>query len=449
MAFQQLIAGKVKLNGLGGIQRHLLERERVKTNPNIDLTRSKLNHSIEDLSPEHLVTRVNSRIKQLHLKKKPRSDAVGLEDIIVSASVDFMLKLDAQTREQYFADALHFFRNRYGTENVMYCHCHMDESNPHVHIGIVPVTQDGRLSAKSLFTPKTLEQLQTDFHRSVSSRYGLERGEHHAKKYLHLQQFKAQQAKQQLAQFSNDLQTAQIDTRRIEQVIQSAQHPYSDFLLFRTTDRNKVELPVDDFLVLRDFVQQGLKATAQINLLQERIRNLEHDNAVARADENLARHQLATLDKATQCYTAVPTLWRELIKQDIDQLQQTFTDFCHDVNRAIVRVLVTTHGDRKQTKKLLHDFFAKAGVKKPDEHIANVLRAAKLQLKKHAHPDIQPPSWKPPKPADTDYAQPDKTGIVPLQLSDVPDIDWSTITWELLSELDKDDIQNKKIAREL
>lgn len=133
------------------------------------------------MTAEHLNSRVKTRIKQLNLKKHPRSDAVGLEDIVVKASQDFMLNLDFETREQYFADALHFLQNRYGKENVMYCHCHLDESNPHIHVGIVPITPDGRLSAKSLFSPKTLQQLQTDFHREVSSHYGLERGEVHVK----------------------------------------------------------------------------------------------------------------------------------------------------------------------------------------------------------------------------------------------------------------------------
>ena len=114
MSFQQLIAGKVKLNGLEGLRRHLQERERVKTNPNIDLSRSHLNYCIEDLAPDHLSRRVKERITQLHLKKRPRSDAVGIEDIIVSASVDFMLQLDCDTREQYFRDSLHFFQRRYG-----------------------------------------------------------------------------------------------------------------------------------------------------------------------------------------------------------------------------------------------------------------------------------------------------------------------------------------------
>ena len=218
MAFQQLHAGKVKLNGLTGIQHHLLDRNRVKTNPDIDLSRSHLNYCIENLTADNLNSRVKARIKQLNLKKRPRSDAVGLMDIVVSAAAEFMLNAEAETREQYFADALHFLQNRYGKENVMYCHCHLDESSPHIHVGIVPITPDGRLSAKSLFSPKTLEQLQTDFHRNVSSHYGLERGEPHAKKYLPIQKFKAQQAKLKAEQFTQNLQTADINQQKIKQV---------------------------------------------------------------------------------------------------------------------------------------------------------------------------------------------------------------------------------------
>ena len=198
MAYQQLHAGKVKFNGLVGIQHHLLDRNRVKTNPDIDLSRSDLNYSVEGLTADHLAKRVNQRIKNLNLKRKPRFDAVAIEDIIIGASSDFMLQLGAEQQEKYFAEALHFFQNRYGKENVMYCQCHLDESNPHIHVGIVPVTKDGRLSARDVFNPKSLEKLQTDFHRAVASHYGLERGEHHAKTYLELNKYKAQQAKLQL-----------------------------------------------------------------------------------------------------------------------------------------------------------------------------------------------------------------------------------------------------------
>ena len=200
MLYQHLIAIKVKLNGLTGYRKDIMREFKVKKNPNIDLSRSHLNYCIENLTPDKLQRRVNERIKQLHLKRHPRSDAVGIEDIVVGASVDFMLQLSAEQREQYFLDALHFFQRRYGKENVMYCQCHLDESNPHVHIGVVPVTPDERLSARDLFNPKTLEQLQTDFHEDVSQSYGLERGEHHARNYFELNKFKAQQAKQEILQ---------------------------------------------------------------------------------------------------------------------------------------------------------------------------------------------------------------------------------------------------------
>ena len=91
MSYQQLHAGKVKLNGLAGIRHHLLDRERVKTNPDIDLTRSHLNHSIEDLSPQNLISDVRLRIKQLNLKRKPRTDAVGLDTEMIHCHKVFFL----------------------------------------------------------------------------------------------------------------------------------------------------------------------------------------------------------------------------------------------------------------------------------------------------------------------------------------------------------------------
>ena len=39
-----------------------------------------------------------------------------------------------------------------GIENVINATVHMDEATPHMHLGIVPVTEDGRLSAKDIFT---------------------------------------------------------------------------------------------------------------------------------------------------------------------------------------------------------------------------------------------------------------------------------------------------------
>ena len=440
MSFQQLIAGKIKLNGLAGIQHHLLDRDRVKTNPNIDLTRSYLNHSIEDLSPEHLVLRVNQRIKQLNLKKHPRSDAVGIEDIIIGASADFMLNLDAKKREQYFKDSLHFFQDRYGKENVMYCHCHLDESNPHVHISIIPVTPDGRLSAKSLFCPKTLEKLQTDFNREVARHYGLERGEHHAKKYLPLQQFKAKQTQLKAKQFSDDLDSAILQQTEIDE-IQKAVHFATNAFFFK--DKDNVELPTQHFLTLKHIAEQAIKAYITIQLLQEENQQLKQEKKILQSNYDFLEHRLNQLENETTLYTAVPPLWREHIASSILNWQKIFSDYCHDVNRATVHVFLATHGNYHQTEKIMHDFIKKIGINNVHKYVANVIHAANLQHKDNFKPTTSPPSWKKPKPEDTNYSKPDELGVVPLQLSRVPDINWDMINWDLLPELDKDDIRHK------
>ena len=452
MRFQQVIAGKVKLSGLDGIRRHLIERQRVKTNPNIDLSRSHLNHCIENLSPDHLTRRVNTRISQLHLKKKPRSDAVGIEDIIISASADFMLSLDPDTREQYFCDSLHFLQNRYGKENVMYCQCHMDESNPHIHVGIIPVTPDGRLSAKSLFNPKTLEQLQTDFHDYVSKHYGLERGESHAKRYLPLQQFKANQARCAAKKFADDVNTAIFNQQKLADAEDSA-HFATSGLIFTSEDKNTIQIPTTCFLFLKQLAEDSIKLATTFNALNDEIQKLRHDNSIAQSDLQYTLRELEKLRKSTELYATIPHIWRSHIDDNITQLQKNFTDYCHEVNRATVRIFIATHGNLDKTVDIMRVPLKKAGISDVKLHISNVIHAAKKQHRNNLQPPQQIPSWKPPKPSETNYSLPCHPQCLgtDAKLADLSfdTIDWDLINWNLLSVFDKADINRQKMIREL
>ena len=448
MAYQQLHAGKVKFNGLVGIQHHLLDRNRVKTNPDIDLSRSDLNYSVEGLTADHLAKRVNQRIKNLNLKRKPRFDAVAIEDIIIGASSDFMLQLGAEQQEKYFAEALHFFQNRYGKENVMYCQCHLDESNPHIHVGIVPVTKDGRLSARDVFNPKSLEKLQTDFHRAVASHYGLERGEHHAKTYLELNKYKAQQAKLQIQQFTEDLNTAVLQQSQIDDIQKSARFK-SNGLLFKSANKDIIELPTHNFLLLKQMAEQGIKISAKFQLLAEQNKQLQHDNFKLSADYEFLTQQFQHLqDKATP-YTQIPDFWRKKVDTSIAFWQKSAIAYWHDLHRATVRVFIATHGNFDKTVAIMQPLFDNLPIAYPKKYVKRIVSAAVQQFQSRSLPSAYMSSWKPPKPEETDYRKADESGIVPLQLANVPDIDWNLINWDLLSELDKDDIRHKQIQRSL
>ena len=359
-----------------------------------------------------------------------------------------MLQLSEDRREQYFKDALHFFQRRYEKENVMYCHCHLDEHNPHIHIGVIPVTPDGRLSARDLFNPKSLEQLQTDFHREVSQFYGLERGEHHARNYLELNQFKLQRTKQEIQEFTADLDSALLQQTNINEIMQSA-HFVTKGIFFTSEDKENSEMPTQKLLQLQQTAEQGVKANAVVRITQQQNSQLKHEKAQALADSQHYLHLFQALEKETALYTAVPPLWREHVDSSILNWQKIFSTYCHDVNRAIIRTFLASHGNYKQTEKIMHDFIEKIGINNVNKYISNVIHSAILQHTKNLQPNMTPPSWKSPKPSDTDYKETDELGVVPLQLSKVPDIDWDLINWNLLSELDKDEFRHKKMIREL
>lgn len=71
----------------------------------------------------------------------------------------------------------------FGEENVVSFIVHLDELNPHAHAVIVPITKDGRLSAKDMFGGNDMNQARTrmrELHSrlaEVNEKYGLERGD--------------------------------------------------------------------------------------------------------------------------------------------------------------------------------------------------------------------------------------------------------------------------------
>ena len=64
----------------------------------------------------------------------------------------------------FFKEAYSFLKDRYGEQNIVHAAVHLDEKTPHMHVGMVPVTEENKLSAKQIFNRKELVSLQDDFH---------------------------------------------------------------------------------------------------------------------------------------------------------------------------------------------------------------------------------------------------------------------------------------------
>lgn len=152
------------------------EKDKSHTNPDIDWTRTKLNYDLHNQKQISFTRAVNERINKLNLTRAVRKDAIVMAGFIVSSDKLFFDFMSEQQQKQFFEDSYNFLAERYGKENVVSAIVHNDEKTPHMHFEFVPVTADGRLSAKALLTKTELQRLHTAYYESVGQRYGLARG---------------------------------------------------------------------------------------------------------------------------------------------------------------------------------------------------------------------------------------------------------------------------------
>ena len=69
----------------------------------------------------------------------------------------FFEKLDQEKTRDFFETAKNYFAENYGEENIAYASVHLDESTPHMHMGVVPF-ENGKLSSKAMFDREELKK---------------------------------------------------------------------------------------------------------------------------------------------------------------------------------------------------------------------------------------------------------------------------------------------------
>ena len=185
---------KIKSGAVGGIQSHNNREHEPKTNPDVDMSRSEDNY---DLIPcDNYKRSIKEKLSNLvESSRAVRKDAVVVCNFIVTSDNETMDALGADRQREFFQDSVKWFSDRYGADRVLNATVHMDETTPHLHIGVMPITQDGRLSAKAIFTKTEMKAIQTEFARDVGEKYGLERGvEGSERTHLSEARFKEQKA---------------------------------------------------------------------------------------------------------------------------------------------------------------------------------------------------------------------------------------------------------------
>lgn len=143
---------------------------------------------------------------------RTRANSVIALDTIYTASAEFFKGKTNEQINSYFSDCLQFHQQKYG--HVVSAVIHYDETTPHMHVLSVPLTRDGRLSARDVVGNRTaMSRAQTEFHEEVGKMYGLERGVHRdcAEKRQHItaQEHRLRETEQKLQEQQQKLQELQ------------------------------------------------------------------------------------------------------------------------------------------------------------------------------------------------------------------------------------------------
>lgn len=168
---------KYKGPEIGQIESH---NERTKesyaSNPDIDTNRSKLNFNLLSPPPKY---RAEAERQIREAGCRTRKDSVRLVETLITASPEFFLGKSHQEIRGYFERALEFMKTKQDPNTFVSAVVHMDEKTPHMHLCFVPITEDGRLSAKDIVgNKKKLTQWQDEYWSYMVKKYpDLERGE--------------------------------------------------------------------------------------------------------------------------------------------------------------------------------------------------------------------------------------------------------------------------------
>ena len=198
MSYLVLHMDKFKKDAIRGIQSHNRRERESHSNPDIDYSRSVGNYDLHESASDNYAQAIQNRIDDLLMVKAVRKDAVHLCGLIVSSDTSFFTRIGKDETRRFFEEAAAYLTDFVGRENVVSAMVHMDEKTPHMHFLHVPVTPDGRLCAKDIYTKTALRTLQDELPKHLQKcgfriERGVEQQNGSAKKHLDTREFKQQQ----------------------------------------------------------------------------------------------------------------------------------------------------------------------------------------------------------------------------------------------------------------
>ncbi|MDT2991008.1 MobV family relaxase [Enterococcus casseliflavus] len=262
---------KMKADNLIGIGNHNQRKTKNHSNPDIDISLSELNYDLVNRTDNYKKDIENFINENKTTTRAIRKDAVLVNEWIITSDRKFFENLSDEDTKEFFITAKEYFAENFGEENIRYATVHLDESTPHLHMGIVPFDKDKKLSAKRIFNREALRNVQEDLPKLLQEKgFDIERGlEGSDRKNLTVPEFK------KLKEAEKEIERA-IDRKKNELKAYTQENNISNKIDVNITRETKdVKVPSGEKFLGHEFTKTVQKTTGNLIISETDFKKLD------------------------------------------------------------------------------------------------------------------------------------------------------------------------------
>lgn len=174
LIFHAGTAGKANRANSKGMARHTQRKTKGTENHSNkdidkDLTKYNIDYKVKGKTADEVIEdRLENEYKG---RRKLRKDHVVLREIITQPSPEMFEGMTIVEKQKmmnkFVGDALPWFMKEFGKENIVGASAHLDETNPHAHVMVMPM-KDGRVSQTEFFKgPGDLKRQHAEYRKHM------------------------------------------------------------------------------------------------------------------------------------------------------------------------------------------------------------------------------------------------------------------------------------------
>lgn len=470
------MANKAGFNAadVGGIIRHYTrekdesgqyqEYPRKEGGGHIDPSKTCENYQLGECHDEAWV---RERLRDVYQRPQDRGHKPVMVDIVVT----FPRDEPPENEGKFFQAAYDSLARKFGRNgNIVGAWVHKDEAQPHLHFAFLPVVPKSMktrpevregISQAAYFPKKSSlremhETLQEDISRSLGHRVAILNGA-------------TKQGNQSVTELKNqtlkELREGGRNFRQVKDIV--ADIEVSRGWLGGVTYKADKET-FDELIRLASVGAKAviIEREREQAVVTARTREQQADKERVRAekerDESLQRLERVRAD--ADIYLRVPDHLRGDIDWGIEDTRQRYRDYADTINRRVCRVFLSCGRDIKATREAMGKELETIGIPPKDQwqYIKSCLTAVSRQAHKAKQegkhtPPARGDGWNTP-PRETDFSILDLLPNIQASNEPIPNLgnmmghgddEDENINWNLLSIFEREEIERKRMIREL